>query len=74
MHKICNFIYNKNIDIVEEIYQDKVPNYMLQHLIDKKNEYKNECINNSSAWLNFIGNLDENNSDILFDYIQNRKL
>ena len=75
MHKICNFIYNTNIDAVAEIYQDRVPEYMLQHLLDKKNEYKERRENNNSvAWLDFIGNLDENNSDILFDYIQNRRL
>lgn len=73
MHQICNFIYNNNIDLVEEIYRDKVPNYMLAHIIDKKNEYKEFRKNNSVAWLDFIGNLDENNSEILFNYILNKK-
>lgn len=72
MHKICNFIYNNNIDLVEEIYRGKVPNYMLAHIIDKKNEYK-EFRNNTDAWLYFIGNLDKNNSEILFEYILEKK-
>lgn len=74
MHKIVNFIYNTNIDEVENIYKGKVNDYMLTYLIDKKNEYKEYRINNNSvAWLDFIGNLDEENSEILFDFINNRK-
>lgn len=73
MHKICNFIYNNNIDLVEEIYRGKVPNYMLAHIIDKKNEYKEFRNNNAVAWLDFIGNLDQNNSEILFEYILEKK-
>lgn len=73
MHKIVNFIYNTNIDDVENIYKGKVEDYMLSHLIDKKNEYKEYRNNNSLAWLDFIGNLDENNSEILFNYILDKK-
>lgn len=73
MHKIVNFIYNTNIDEVENIYKGKVKDYMLTYLIDKKNEYKERINNNSVAWLDFIGNLDEENSEILFDFINNRK-
>lgn len=73
MHQICNFIFNTNIDEVKNIYQGKVPDYMLQHLIDKKNEYKERRDNNSVAWLDFIGNLDGQNSEILFDHITNKK-
>lgn len=74
MHKIVNFIYNTNVDEVENIYKGKVKDYMLGHLIDKKNKYKEYRINNNSlAWLDFIGNLDEQNSEILFDFINNRK-
>lgn len=74
MHKIVNFIYNTNIDEVENIFKGKVKDYMLSHLIDKKNECKEYRIdNNSVAWLDFIGNLDEQNSEILFDFINNRK-
>lgn len=74
MKQICNFIYNNNIDVVEKIYKDKVPEWLFNHLIDKKNQYKEARIdNNSVAWLDFIGNLDEQNSEILFDYINNKK-
>ena len=69
MHKLINFIYNKNIDVVEQIYNGKVADYMLEHLIDKKNGYKEEN-NNLSAWANFIGNLDEENSNILVESIK----
>ncbi len=73
MHKIVNFIYNTNIDEIEKIYKDKVPDYMLYHLLDKKEEYKIYRDDNAKAWLDFIGNLDENNSDILFDFINSKR-
>ena len=73
MHKIIVFIGNTNIDDVEKIYKGKVPDYMLSHLLDKKNEYKEYRDDNTKAWFDFIGNLDLNNSDILFEFINNRK-
>jgi len=69
MHQLLNFIYNKNIDIVKEIYQGKVPEYMTEHLTEKAQQYKENINNNSSAWLAFIGNLDSKNSQVLLDYI-----
>lgn len=73
MHKIVVFIINTNIDDVKEIYNDKVPDYMLSHLLGKKEEYKEYRNDNTKAWLDFIGNLDENNSDILFDFINSKR-
>ncbi len=74
MHKIVNFIYNNNVDEIETIYKGKVSDYMLSHLISKKNGYKSQRNNNNAqAWLDFIGNLDENNSEILFDFINSKK-
>ena len=73
MHKIIVFIVNTNIDDVEKIYKGKVPDYMLSHLLDKKNEYKEYRDDNSKAWFDFIGNLDLNNSDILFEFINQKK-
>ena len=35
MHRILNFIYNNNIDIVEEVFKDKVSDGMLNHLLEK---------------------------------------
>lgn len=67
MHRILNFIYNNNIDIVEEIFKDKIPNYL--HLMSKKNKYKRETKDNTHAWLEFIGHLDADNSEIIFDHI-----
>lgn len=72
MHKITVFIGNTNIDDVEKIYKGKVPDYMLSHLLDKKEEYKEYRNDNSKAWLDFIGNLDLNNSEILFEFINNK--
>ena len=73
MHKIIVFIGNTNIDEVEKIYKGKVPDYMLSHLLDKKEEYKEYRNDNTKAWFDFIGNLDLNNSDILFEFINQKK-
>jgi hypothetical protein len=73
MHKIVVFVINTNIDDVKEIYKDKVPDYMLSHLLDKKEEYKEYRNDNTKSWLDFIGTLDENNSDILFDFINYKR-
>lgn len=73
MHKIIVFIGNTNIDEVEKIYKGKVPDYMLSHLLDKKEEYKEYRTDNTKAWFDFIGNLDLNNSDILFEFINEKK-
>lgn len=67
MHKILNFIYNNNIDIVEEVFADKVGTGMLKHLLAKKEIYKRDRNDNLKAWLDFIGNLDNENSEIIFD-------
>ena len=42
MHRILNFIYNNNIDIVEEVFKDKVSDGMLNHLLEKKERFKAE--------------------------------
>ena len=56
MHKLANFIYNNNIDEIENIYKNKVPDYMLSHLLDKKEEYKIYRNDNSKTWLSLISN------------------
>lgn len=73
MHKIIVFIVNTNIDDVEKIYRGKVPDYMLSHLLEKKDEYKEYRNDNSKVWFDFIGNLNSNNSDILFEFIKEKK-
>lgn len=69
MHKLLIFIYNNNIDEVERIYKNNVPDYMYSHLVDKKNQYKIEIDDNIKAWFSFIGNLDNANSEIFCDHI-----
>lgn len=72
MHRILNFIHNNNIDIVEEIYKEKVSNGMLQHLLSKKESFKNQRNDNMKAWFDFIGRLDAENSTIMFEYINSK--
>ena len=66
MHRILNFIYNNNIDIVDEVFKDKVSDGMLNHLLERKDRFKNERNDNIKAWFDFIGRLDGENSTILF--------
>ena len=65
MHRILNFIYNNNIDIVEEVFKDKVSDGMLNHLLEKKERFKAERNDNIKAWFDFIGRLDGENSSIM---------
>ena len=74
MHKILNFIYNNNIDIVEEIFKDKVSTGMLKHLLQKKERFKIDRNDNIRAWFDFIGNLDNENSTIIFEFINKKGL
>ena len=55
MHRILNFIYNNNIDIVDEVFKDKVSDGMLNHLLERKDRFKNERNDNIKAWFDFIG-------------------
>lgn len=72
MHRVLNFVHNNNIDIVEEIFKDKVSNGMLKHLLAKKETYKKDRNDNLRAWLDFIGNLDNENSAIIYQYINSK--
>lgn len=73
MHKILNFVHNNNIDLVEDIFKDKVSPSMLSHLLNKKEVYKRDFEDNTKAWMQFIGNLDAENSEIIFNYINKSK-
>lgn len=73
MHRILNFIHNNNVDIVDEIFKEKVSSGMLTHLINKKENYKFQFKDNLKVWFEFIGHLDSENSEILFDYINTKK-
>lgn len=73
MHRILNFIHNNNIDVIEEIFKDKISSGMLSHLLNKKEMYKHQQNDNMKAWFEFIGHLDNENSEILFNYINKKK-
>ncbi|MDR4895116.1 MULTISPECIES: hypothetical protein [unclassified Chryseobacterium] len=73
MHTILNFVDNNNIDLVEDIFKDKVSPSMLSHLLNKKEGYKRDYDDNTKAWMQFIGNLDAENSEIIFNYINKKK-
>lgn len=73
MRNLINFIYNKNIDQVKTIFENKVPSYMLEHLISKMESYQLEKSDNTSAWIKFIGNFDSENAEIFANYIVSLK-
>lgn len=66
------FINNANIDIIPMIYQGKIDNYLIDHLLQSARYYRDVNNNNSLAWIEFISNLDSKNRQILEDYIFNR--
>ncbi|MCY1659300.1 hypothetical protein OVA09_00095 [Chryseobacterium sp. SL1] len=72
MHRILNFIHNNNIDVVDEIFKDKVSSGMLSHLMNKKENYKRQFNDNLRVWFEFIGHLDNENSEIIFKYINTK--
>lgn len=69
LHGIIRFLYSRNVDEIETIFKGKISDSVLSHLINKKNSYKLDNDDNLYAWFDFIGNLDNENSEILFDYI-----
>lgn len=66
------FLNNENIDIIPRIYQSKLEDHIIAHLLDSARYYRDRNNNNSLAWIEFIGNLDKKNRQILEDYILNR--
>ncbi|WP_297974154.1 hypothetical protein [uncultured Capnocytophaga sp.] len=70
--KVVLFINNENIDIIPRIYQGKIDDYLIDHLLQSARYYREVNNNNSLAWIEFIGNLDTKNRRILEDYIFNR--
>jgi hypothetical protein len=66
------FLNNENIDIIPRIYQGKLEDHIIAHLLDSARYYREVNNNNSLAWIDFIGNLDTENRRILEDYIFNR--
>ncbi|RNA63951.1 hypothetical protein D1631_00270 [Chryseobacterium nematophagum] len=72
MHRILNFIHNNNIDIVEEIFKDKVGTGTLTHILNKKESYKKQHNDNIKVWFEFISHLDDENSEILYHHINSK--
>lgn len=70
VHKALKLIYNRNIDDVEQIYKGKVDEWLLDHLMDMKNEVKGQQKDNTKAWVDFILRLDMDNLQILTDYVR----
>ena len=70
--KVVLFLNNENIDIIPRIYQGKVEDHIIAHLLDSARYYRDRNNNNSLAWIEFIGNLDSKNRQILEDYIFNK--
>lgn len=70
--KVVLFINNENIDIIPRIYQGKIDDYLIDHLLQSARYYREVNNNNSLAWIEFISNLDTKNRGILEDYIFNR--
>ena len=66
------FINNANIDIIPMIYQGKIDDYLIDHLLQSARYYREKSNNNSLAWIEFISNLDTKNRRILEDYIFKR--
>lgn len=66
------FLNNENIDVIPRIYQGKVDDHIIAHLLDSARYYRDVNNNNSLAWIEFISNLDSKNRQILEDYIFNR--
>lgn len=66
------FLNNENIDIIPRIYQGKLEDHIIVHLLDSARYYREVNNNNSLAWIEFISNLDTKNRRILEDYIFNR--
>ena len=72
LFKIVLFLNNENIDIIPRIYQGKLEDHIIAHLLDSARYYREVNNNNSLAWIEFIGNIDSKNRQILEDYIFNR--
>jgi len=70
--KVALFLNNKNIDIIQKIYQGKVEDDIIDNLLKEVRYYRERNNNNSLAWIEFICSLNNENRQILEDYIFNR--
>lgn len=70
--KVALFLNNKDIDIIQKIYQGKVEDDIIDNLLKEARYYRDRNNNNSLAWIEFICSLNNENRQILEDYIFNR--
>lgn len=74
IHKALKLIYNRDIDDVEQIFKGKVEEWLLDHLIDMKNEANHAQKDNTKAWVDFILKLDLDNLKVFTDHVKQTKL
>lgn len=72
VRKVLSFLYNQNIEIVEDIFKGKVADYMLSHLVEQAKFYAQNH-GNERAWLEFILSLDDDNCLIIADHMLLKK-
>ena len=66
-------IRENNVNIVAEIYMNKVPNTIVAHLTDRAQRYRTQHNNNELGWIDFILSLDTENLNILAEYVFNKQ-
>lgn len=71
--RIIKFLRRNNVNIVAEIYMNKVPNTIVAHLADRVQRYYSQYNNNELSWINFICSLDTDNLNILAEYVFNKQ-
>lgn len=74
VHKALKLIYNRNIDVVAQIYKGRVEDWQLEHLIDMVKQSKRTQRDNTRAWVDFILCLDASNLQIFTDYVKQTKI
>lgn len=70
--QVINFIYNKNLDIIPQIFGGKIEDHFVAHLINKARYCRDKHNNNTLGWVDFIMSLDQQNITILEEYILKR--
>ena len=70
--QVINFIYNKNLDIIPQIFSGKIEDHFVAHLINKARYFQDKHNNNTLGWVDFIMSLDQQNITILEEYILKR--
>jgi hypothetical protein len=67
--KVVSFLFNKNIDIIPDIYRGKLESHLVAHLMDKARSCREQHNDNTLGWVDFIMSLDQSNLSILEEYI-----